>query len=79
MCGPCRPLDLTLVPFLWTAAPDSSILETTAAMAADPMEHDLFRDTRTLTPVADLAAEVHEAVFVTGNSALGILAATEMI
>ena len=72
-------LDLTLVPFLWTAAPDSSILETTAAMAADPMEHDLFRDTRVLTPVADLATDVHEAVVITSNSAFGILAATEMI
>ena len=40
--------DLTVVPFLWTADPDSAILESVGGMAADPEGHELLRLTRTL-------------------------------
>ena len=50
-------LDLTLVPFLWTANPDSSILRLASGMAADPENHEMLRDTRTLLPVGDPGRE----------------------
>ena len=46
--------DLTVIPFLWSKAPDSSILDLTCALAADPDGHEMLRQTRTLLPVGDL-------------------------
>ncbi len=48
--------DLTLIPFIWTETQDSSIVDLIAAMAADPQNHDLLEDTRTLLPVGGLEA-----------------------
>ena len=42
---------LTLVPFLWEAEPDSTILEITSGMASDPEEHPMFEHTRALLPI----------------------------
>ncbi len=72
-------LDLTVIPFLWAAEPDSSVLDATAGMAADPMGHELLEDVRVLLPVGELEVTNHEAVTVTSNSAFHILAATEAI
>ena len=67
-------LDLTLVPFLWTADPDSAILDITSGMATDPENHEMLWATRTLLPVGDLDVKAHEPVLVTTNvaSRLGI-------
>ena len=72
-------LDLTVIPFLWASDPDSSVLEATAGMAADPMGHELLEGTRVLLPVAELEVTNHEAVTVTSNGAFDILSATEAI
>jgi len=58
--------ELTLVPFLWTEDPDSSILAPIAAMAADPENHELLQDTRTLLPVGRLMVHAHEPVMTSG-------------
>lgn len=71
--------DLTTIPFLWALDPDSSVLEATAGMAADPAGHELLRDTRVLLPVGELTVANHDAVSVTSNSAFDILGATEAI
>ena len=54
--------DLTVVPFLWMAEPDSAILESVGGMAADPEGHELLELTRTLLPVGDLEMMAHEPV-----------------
>ena len=73
-------LDLTLVPFLWTADPDSAILDITAGMATDPANHEMLWATRTLLPVGDLDVKAHEPVLATTNvaSRLGIEAIRRM-
>ena len=54
------PFDLTLVPFLWTEAPDSTVLTATQGLSS---ESDLFRLTRDILPVRDFRLTVHEPVW----------------
>ena len=71
--------EVTLVPFLWEERPDSSILEITAAMAADPEGHELFERTHLLLPISEIDARAHGSVTSSTNSGFGILAQTETI
>ena len=54
------PFDLTLIPFLWTEDPDSSVLAVTDGLSP---ASDLFRLTRDLLPVRDFRLTVHEPVW----------------
>ncbi len=54
------PFDLTLVPFLWTDQPDSTVLTRTEGLTS---ESDLFRLTRDILPVGDFNLTVHEPVW----------------
>ena len=60
-------LDLTLVPFLWAADPDSAILGPVVGMAADPEGHELLGFMRMLLPVGDLDVKAHEPVLSSSN------------
>ena len=60
--------DLTLVPLIWTDTQDSSIMDLVGAIAADPENHEMLGDTRTLLPVSDLAVSVHEPVQTSTNN-----------
>ena len=71
--------DLTLVPFLWTADPDSAILESVGGMAADPEGHELLELTRTLLPVGELKVTAHEPVLSSSNDAYDLLSETSAI
>ena len=71
--------ELTLVPFIWEESPDSSIVEITAAMAADPEGHELFERAHLLLPIAELDVTAHPAVASPTNNGFRILALTEMI
>ena len=71
--------DLTVVPFLWTADPDSTVLESASGMAADPEGHELLKETRTLLPVGDLEVTAHEPVLSSSNDAYDLLDQTEAI
>lgn len=51
------PLDLTIVPFLWTEYPDRTILSRTGGLAAGD---DLFWQTRDLLPVGDFNVTVRD-------------------
>ena len=62
-------LDLTVVPFLWAADPDSAILGIASGMAADPENHEMLWATRTLLPVGDMVVRTHEPVLTTTNHA----------
>ena len=54
--------DLTLVPFMWTETRDLSIVDLIETMAADPNNHELLSETRTLLPVGELSVTAHEPV-----------------
>ncbi len=73
------PLELTVVPFLWTQAPDSSILDAVRAMAADSEGDVVLADVRALLPVGALAVTAHEAVLSSSNDARRLLEETEAI
>ncbi len=72
-------LDLTLVPFLWTEDPDSTIIGIVRAMAADPEGHELLWDARTLLPVKELGVTAHEPVLSSTNNAWRLFYQTEAI
>ena len=65
--------DLTVVPFLWTAEPDSAVLESVEGMAADPEGHELLELTHTLLPVGDLEVTAHEPVLSSSNDAYDLI------
>ena len=73
------PLELTVVPFLWAQAPDSSILDIVGGMAADPEDHELLADARALLPVGALGVTAHEPVLSSSNSPRRLLEETEAI
>ena len=58
--------ELTLIPFLRAEDPDLSVLAPIAAMAADPENHELLQDTRSLLPVGRLTVRAHEPVMTSG-------------
>ena len=71
--------DMTLVPFIWTAEPDSSVVELIEAMAADPENHEMLWKTRTWLPIGDLDVTSHEPVITSTNSTLDLLGETAAI
>ena len=73
------PLELTVVPFLWATAPDSSILDAVRGMAADPQGHELLADVRALLPVGTLEVSAHEPVLSSSNDARRLMEQTEAI
>ena len=73
------PLELTVVPFLWAPAPDSSILDAVRGMAADPEGHALLADVRALLPVGALGVTAHEPVLSSSNDARRLMEQTEAI
>ena len=73
------PLELTVVPFLWATAPDSSILGVVVGLAADPEDHELLARARALLPVGTLDVTAHEPVLSSSNSTRRLLDETEAI
>ena len=71
--------DLTVIPFVWTQTNDESIVDLAEAMAADPENHEMLGDTRTLLPIGDLEVTAHEPVVSSSNSAFVLLAQTVAI
>ena len=71
--------DLTVIPFLWTRSPDSSIVELVTGMARDPEGHPLLSDTRTLLPINELDVKAHPPVWVSTNNVFALVHETELI
>ena len=65
--APAPVLDLTLVPLLWTEAPDSAVVTAARDMAADPEGHELLRETRALLPIGGLEVAAHKPVLTSSN------------
>jgi len=73
------PLELTLIPFLWSPAPHHAVLEHVSGMAANPDEHERLFDTRRLLPVAELDVTAHEPVMSSSVDFHDLLAEAEAI
>ena len=71
-------LNLTLIPFLWSADPDSSIVGLTADMASDPRRHELLAAARTLLPVGTLEVVAHEPVVTSSNNMYDVFRETSV-
>ena len=71
--------DLTLVPFVWEEDPDHEIVGTARSMAADPENHELLWETRTLLPVGELDVKAHETVSTSSNHSEDLLRETSAI
>ena len=71
--------DLTLIPFIWSRDPDSSIVDLIGDIAADPENHEMLGETRTLLPVGDLAVTAHEPVLSSSNNLFVIRDETKAI
>jgi len=56
-------MELTLVPFLWTQDPDSSVVVTVDELAADPEGHELMHLLRALLPTHEWTVTAHEPVW----------------
>ena len=72
------PFDLTLVPYVWSATRDSSIVELSRAMAEDPRAHEMFGDLH-LLPIGEMRVTAHEPVLSSSNSAFDLLRQTAAI
>ena len=59
---PVPPFHLTLVPLLLPTDPDSSVVETVSAMAADPVGHELLGGVRAVLPVTGIDVAAREPV-----------------
>ena len=74
------PFELTLVPFLWSENPDSTVLTETVDLSS---ESNLFRLTRDILPVRDFGLTIHEPVLTsvdpTGNNHETLMPETEVI
>ena len=72
------PFDLTLIPFVWSATHDSSMVDVTRAMAEDPQSHEMFGDMH-LLPIGEMRVTAHEPVLSSSNSAFVLLRQTAAI
>ena len=73
------PMDITLIPFLWSGRIDSTIVDLVNAMAADPEGHELLGDTRMMLPVSELAVTAHAPVRTSNTESRELLQKTEAI
>ena len=74
-----RRFDLTVIPFIWTATHDSSIVELAGAMAADPEHHEMLAGARTLLPIGDLSVTAHAPVLSSSNNIFTLIRETGAI
>lgn len=70
------PLDLTVVPMLWSVVPDSSILDITEGLSRD---HEFIAPIGSLLPVGELTVTVHDPVVTESRSTLDLLVETQVI
>ncbi|MDE2678581.1 MAG: M66 family metalloprotease [Gemmatimonadota bacterium] len=73
------PLDFTVVPFLFVRGPDSTIVETALAMAAEEEAHELLWDAYNLLPISGFDVSAHEPVLTSTNDPVDLLLETFLI
>ena len=71
--------ELTLVPFLYTEDPDSSVIDAVEGMADDEEDHELLHPTYDLLPIGELAVKGHDPVEIDSDRILDVLIRTKAI
>ena len=71
--------DLTLIPFTIVNSTDQSIVDLVNKMAANPEEHAMFEETRTLLPIANMNVTAHEPVRSSSDDPIDLLLQTSVI
>ena len=71
--------ELTAIPFLYTADPDSSVIEDVEGMADDEEDHELLHETYDLLPIEEMSVEDHAPVEIASRSGFAVLARTRAI
>ena len=71
--------DLTIVPFLYSSDPDSSIIKLAKEMVDDPKGHKLFRQMHDLLPIEDLDVVAHAPVETNTNNSFALLSIAEAL
>ena len=71
--------ELTLIPFLFSENPDSSIVALVEAMASDPHGHRMLSVTRHLLPISGLDVTAHEPVQSTSRDPSRLLSQTSVV
>ena len=71
--------ELTLIPFVEERSTDRSIVNLINAMAANPHEHPMFHESRTLLPIANMNVTAHEPVITTNDEPFELLLETSVI
>ena len=66
------PLDLTLIPFIWSHTRDSAIVDLIDEMADEQEDHEMFGKLH-LLPVGEVHVTAHEPVVSSTNNAIGLL------
>ncbi len=72
-------LEFTVVPFLWTDDPDSSVVVLANEMAADPKGHELLGPAHHSLPIPGMAVTAHPPVWVNSSNAYSLLSRTAAI
>ncbi|MDE2763494.1 MAG: Ig-like domain-containing protein [Gemmatimonadota bacterium] len=71
--------DLTIVPFLYSEDPDSSIIDLVDDMAEDPEGHEELDATRLFLPIDSFAVSAHAPVVTSTNNAHELLSETKLL
>ena len=71
--------ELTVIPFLYTQDPDSSVLDHVDGMESEEEEHELLHDTYDWLPIEEMSVEGHDAVEVNSQSVWAVLSRTRAI
>ena len=72
-------LHLTVIPFQLVTDPDSSAIDMTRQMAAEPGTHEWLTHTHSMLPVGGLEVSAHEPVLTSTNDVIDLLLETRMI
>ena len=71
--------DLTMVPFLYSEDPDSSIIDLADDMADDPEGHEMLDFTRMLLPIGGFEVSAHDPVETSTNNVFNLLSETKAL
>ena len=72
-------LDLTVIPFLWSSEPDSSVIGIAEAMSAEGVDHALLQETLALLPVAEIEVTAHAPATSSSNNIFDVIGETAAI
>ena len=71
--------ELTVIPFLYTEDPDSSVLEHVEGMESEEEEHELLHDIYDLIPIEEMSVDGHDPVEIDNRSVFYVLIRTRAI